>query len=221
MHAEHRFGEAATPSSQSRVGTSVIAASAQRRWLTAAQQQTPGSLQTLIDRLPCQMPVGPHRELAAQRTADLRRAPALRQKAFDRCQQLRVSGKFRQPRSPTPQRGGPVSLEGLVLACGRAIAVQLPAYRGRGAVDRGGDRAHRVSGAAAVGDLDPFGLGEESRRYGLCGSGNLPQDCWIRVPAVQPLDKSVLLRGGDFLGELKGDPRLRLEEKIAEMMGLM
>lgn len=52
------------------------------------------------------------------------------------------------------------------------------------------------------------------------GSGNLPQDCWIRVPAVQPLDKSVLFRG-DFLGELKGEPRLRLEERIAEMMGLL
>lgn len=52
------------------------------------------------------------------------------------------------------------------------------------------------------------------------GSGNLPQDCWIRVPAIQPLDKAVLFRG-DFLGELKGNPRQRLEELVADMMGLL
>ncbi|MHA3020436.1 type II toxin-antitoxin system PemK/MazF family toxin [Mycobacterium sp. BMJ-28] len=52
------------------------------------------------------------------------------------------------------------------------------------------------------------------------GSGNLPEDCWIRVPAIQPLDKAVLL-GGDFLGELKGDPRKRLEELVVEMIGLL
>ncbi|WP_206457220.1 type II toxin-antitoxin system PemK/MazF family toxin [Mycobacteroides abscessus] len=52
------------------------------------------------------------------------------------------------------------------------------------------------------------------------GSGNLPQDCWIRVPAIQPVDKSVLIRG-DFLGELKGEPRNRLDEKMAELIGLI
>ncbi|WP_158169973.1 type II toxin-antitoxin system PemK/MazF family toxin [Mycolicibacterium smegmatis] len=52
------------------------------------------------------------------------------------------------------------------------------------------------------------------------GSGNLPEDCWIRVPAVQPLDKSVLFKG-DYCGELKGEPRQRLEEVIADMMGLL
>lgn len=52
------------------------------------------------------------------------------------------------------------------------------------------------------------------------GSGNLTQDCWIRVPAIQPLDKSVLFRG-DYLGELKGEPRQRLEEKVADMVGLL
>ncbi|WP_167097134.1 type II toxin-antitoxin system PemK/MazF family toxin [Mycobacterium sp. DL592] len=52
------------------------------------------------------------------------------------------------------------------------------------------------------------------------GSGNLPEDCWIRVPAIQPLDKSVLF-GGDFCGELKGDPRKRLEEVVVDMIGLL
>lgn len=52
------------------------------------------------------------------------------------------------------------------------------------------------------------------------GAGNLPQDCWIRVPAVQPLDKSVLHKG-QCCGELKGDPRERLEEAIVDMIGLL
>jgi mRNA-degrading endonuclease toxin of MazEF toxin-antitoxin module len=52
------------------------------------------------------------------------------------------------------------------------------------------------------------------------GSGNLPQECWIRVPALQPVDKTILFRG-DFLGELKGEPRQRLEEVVADMMGLL
>lgn len=52
------------------------------------------------------------------------------------------------------------------------------------------------------------------------GSGNLPEDCFIRVPAIQPVDKAVLLQG-DFLGELKGDPRKRLEEIAVEMIGLI
>lgn len=48
----------------------------------------------------------------------------------------------------------------------------------------------------------------------------MPKDCWIRVPAIQPLDKTVLL-GRQYCGELKGAPRDRLEEAFADMIGLL
>jgi hypothetical protein len=83
MHAEHGFCEAAPTPGESHVRAPVIAASTQRRGRRAAQQQSLGSVELLVDSFDSKVPVGPVGELAAQRSADLRRAPALCQKLFD------------------------------------------------------------------------------------------------------------------------------------------
>ncbi len=73
-----------------------------------------------------------------------------------------------------------------------------------------------VPGCPTSTDTNPLTQFDVELPKGVC---NNPQHCWIRIPALQPVDKAVLLRG-DFVGELKGPIRHEFATMIADVMGL-